>query len=157
MTEPPPTCLDDIGNDDEELVKLWWRRSDHLMAGEMKNARALDWVHGAVNDRMTFDDTDGTVWLLDRLLEQPHKDIQTAMNVVADNILNELLETRGNEVAPMIADLATRHDRWQAALTAVDLDPEHREAIPALAPYLSTRAPETDPVRVRPEPTPHAP
>jgi len=133
MTEPQPTCLDDINNDDDELVALWWRRSDHLMAGTYKAAYALDWADAAVEDRMAFDDTEGTVILLDRLLDYPNAN----MDVVADNLLNELLETRGPELAPMIADLAARYQRWQAALRAVDTDFDFRETIPALAPYLS--------------------
>lgn len=132
MTEPQPTCLDDINNDDDELVALWWRRSDHLMAGTYKAAYALDWAHAAVEDRMTFDDTEGTVILLDRLLDYPNAN----MAVVADNLLNELLETRGPELAPMIADLTARYQRWQAALRAVSIDAEHRKGVPTLAAYL---------------------
>jgi len=132
VTEPQPTSLDDINNDDDELVALWWRRSDRLMNGAYEAAYALDWVYTAVDDRMTYDDTEGTVHLLDRLLDHPSAN----MDVVAENILDQLLETRGPELAPMIADLAARYHRWQAALEAVTIDAKHRKGVPALAAYL---------------------
>lgn len=131
MTDPPPTSLDDINNDDDELVALWWLRHDHLTRRDAYAAQALDWAHNAVRDRMWFDDTEGTVWLLDRLLEAPGAD-----PAAAENLLDELLADRGPEVAPMIADLASRHPRWQTALKATSLDPAERAAVPELAPYI---------------------
>ena len=135
MSEPQPANLGDIDNDDEQLVALWWRRHDLLIAGDRTRAHGLGWVQSAINDRMAFDDTQGTVWLLDRLLEHRPTD---DMEVVAENYLDELLEDRGPELAPMIASLASRHDRWRTALRAVTLDQEHRQAVPDLTPYLST-------------------
>ena len=128
----PPANLDDIDHDDDTLVALWWRRSEHCTRSEHDAAKALDWVHSTVHDRMWHDDMQGTVLLVDRLLDSPG----AVPEVAADCILDELLTDRGPEVAHMITGFATRYPRWQTALRATDLSPEARHAIPELAPFL---------------------
>jgi hypothetical protein len=38
--------------DDDEYVTGWWQRQDHLSAGRLKAARALDWAFEGIHDHM---------------------------------------------------------------------------------------------------------
>jgi hypothetical protein len=115
-------------------VLAWWQRSEHLH-GDHRDpdaARALDWAENGVVHQMRHGDPVSAVSLLDRLLDAPGADPE----IVAINVLRELLEDRGPEVEHDIARLCASETTWRQAVAHVVLTDEERAAVPALAPYL---------------------
>lgn len=122
--------------DDDVYVRAWWQRSEHLH-GENRSdeaAYALDWAETGIVWQMRHGDPVSAVSLLDRLLDAPG----AVPEIVAHNLLQELVEDRGPEVEDDVARLCASETTWRTAVGFVVLTDDQRAGVPALVPYLGT-------------------
>jgi hypothetical protein len=122
--------------DDDVYAPAWWQWFRHHLRPESEGqeaARALEWARDGVDDVVLLDDPESAVTLVHRLLHEPGANPEP----VAEMPLTDLLEWRGPEVEQDVAGMCAKDPVWREAVGMVDLDDEHRAAVPALAQYLA--------------------